>query len=118
MSDFYLDMQSVATGLLKEFRQGSLVFIETVIGTGPADDPGNVTENSYPFDGTVRGVESRYVNNTDVFVSDFQIAAPGTLPIADATGFVSVDGKRLKVVKVVRKPAAGVTVAFDIIARK
>ncbi len=118
MVDFYSEMQGIAAGVLGEFKQGVTRFIAITPGIGSPDDPGEPTETVHEFDGTVRGVRFRYIDGTQIFATDLQTTAPGNLPIADATGFLEVDGKRYKVVKVIAKPAAGTPVAFDIIARK
>jgi hypothetical protein len=118
MVDFYSDMQGIASGLLTEFKQGVTRFIALTPGIGSPDNPGTPIETIHDFDGTVRGVRFRYIDGSQIFATDIQTTAPGTLPIADATGFLEVDGKRFKVIKVIAKPAAGLPVTFDIIARK
>lgn len=118
MVDFYTEMQGIAKGLLTEFKQGQLTFVATTPGNGTPDAPGKPKETFHSFDGTARGVKSKYVDGSEILATDLQAVAPGSLPIANATGFLIVDGVRLKVVKVIANPAAGTPVAFIIIARK
>lgn len=124
---FYDDMQNVAADVLKEFKQGVIKYVDVTPGTGPADDPGEPTENEFILDGAARGVKFKYVQNGFAIASDLQITSSlkaknssGSEVILNPNmkGFISVDDVKYKIVKILPKPAAGTTVAFVFIVRK
>ena len=124
---FYDDMQNVASDVLKQFQQGVIKYVDITSGTGPADDPGEPTENEFILDGAARGVKFKYVQNGFAVASDLQITSSlkaknssGSEVILNPNmkGFISVDGVKYKIVKILPKPAAGTTVAFVFIVRK
>lgn len=118
MSDFYREMQAVATDLLGEFKQGVIEYVSLTPGNGPADDPGPSQETVTPVDAVARGVKFKYVDGSNVLATDQQLTMPGNGVEPQPTGFVRIDGVRHKIVQIVRKPAAGIAVAFTVIFRK
>lgn len=119
MSEFYKEMQGIASSLLAEFQQGDVSYIAITPGAGPANNPGQPIETRYPQTATVRGVSFKYINpNTGVIGSDLMLTMPGAGVEPDMKGFVEVDGKRGKILQIVRKPAAGTPVAWVVIFRK
>ena len=72
---FYDDMQNVASDVLKQFQQGVIKYVDITSGTGPADDPGEPTENEFILDGAARGVKFKYVQNGFAVASDLQITS-------------------------------------------
>ena len=124
---FYDDMQNVAADVLKEFKQGVIKYVDVTSGTGPADDPGEPTENEFTLDGAARGVKFKYVQNGFAVASDLQITSSlkaknennaDVILNPNMKGFISVDGESFKIVKILPKPAAGTPVAFVFIVRK
>lgn len=122
---FYDDMQTVASDLFAEFKQGVIVYIRLTPGTSPADDPGLPTETPFELDATSRGVKFKYVQNGLAVASDLQVntaAHPALVTdFANETvvrGFVTIDGLRYKIIRAIPKPAAGVPAAFVLIVRK
>jgi len=120
----YNDMQKLAGNLLNQFKQGQTYLIMVTPGTGPKDNPGPPTEKRIPYNGTVRGVRFRFVQNGLAAASDLQTTMPYTV---DAKGvevepngkcFVEADGVRYKVVEVVRTPAVGTVITWTLILRK
>ena len=119
MSDFYNDMQNIATDLITEFKQGVIQYVDVTAGGGPPDNPGTPTEVFHTVDAVARGVSFKYVDGTSIFSTDEQITISGDQVFTpNGDGFVMVDTIRYKVVKIVRKPAAGTAVAYTIIYRK
>lgn len=119
MNDFYKDMQAIASGLLAEFKQGDVRYIHLTPGTGPVDRPGKPVETPYVVDAAARGVQQRYVDNSNIVQSDMQVTMavkPGVVP--QMSGFIEGDGVRYKIVGVQQKPPFGVPVAHVIIFRK
>lgn len=119
MSDFYNDMQALASELLTEFKQGVITYVGLTPGTGTADEPGEPVETPTVLKGAVaRGVEFKYVKGTGVLSTDLQITIPADTITPAPQGFFIVDGQRLKTVEIHRIPAAGTPVAYTIIVRK
>lgn len=118
MSDFYQEMQAVASDLLGEFKQGVIQYVALTPGTGPRDNPGEPTETPHTINATARGVSFKYVDGTNIVSSDLQLTMPGDGIAPEMTGFIRVDGVRYKIVQIVRKPAAGTPVAWTVIFRK
>jgi hypothetical protein len=120
MSDFYTQMQEVATSLLgpsSDFAQGTLTLRRTAPGDGPPYDPGPSTETDYPLSGAVKGVSQEHIDGTLIQVGDkiATVAVPEVEPTtADK---LLIDGSIHQIIKVERKPQAGTAVAFLIFAR-
>lgn len=118
MSDFYSDMQGVATEILTDFNQGEIAYVIETPGNGSDDDPGEPSVATTPLtSATARGVEFKYVAG-DVLASDLQIVMPGGIVTPEPEGYFTVDGVRHKIVEIKRVPAAGTPVAFIVIVRK
>lgn len=119
MSDFYSDMQNVAKSVLKDFNQGEIAYVQMVPGNGPADNPGSPTPVTTVFEGaTARGVEWKFLSNTNVLASDLQITIPGGIVEPEPEGYFTVDGTHYKIVEIRRTPAAGTVVTYTVIVRK
>lgn len=119
MAGFYDEMQAVASELLGEFRQGTIRYIALTPGTGPKDNPGPAVETPFDLDAVARGVSFKYVDNSAVLMSDLQTTfavRPDMVP--DIKGFIEMDGKRHKIERVIRKPAAGTPVAYTVVFKK
>lgn len=116
---FYDEMQLIASGLLSEFKQGSISVKRLTPGSGPAYDPGPPTETLYSVDGVVSGVNRKYVDGTKILESDQQIifnADAGIVP--SMSDELVIDGRVYNnIVSVKQIPAAGTPVVFVIIFR-
>lgn len=119
MSEFYDEMQGIASELLTEFNQGTITYVAMTAGGGPADEPGEPIETVTVFSGAVvRGVQFKYVRGSTVLSTDLQVTIPGGIVEPTPEGFFTADGVRLKIVEVHRIPATGTAVAYTIIVRK
>lgn len=118
MSDIYSELQPVVADVLREFKQGVIQYVEMVPGSGPADDPGPATPQTTTINAVARGVSFKYVDNSLVLQSDFQVTMPGDGVEPNMSGFIKVDGVPHKIIKIIRKPAAGPVVAWVPIIRK
>lgn len=121
MADFYTQMQGVASGLLATFKQGAPVYISVTPGVGPASNPGVPSEALITVNGAVRGVSTKYVMQKLATAADLQLtvagsALPGITPKAGDA--VQNGADRLKVMEVIKKPAAGTVVAYTFILRR
>lgn len=116
---FYDDMQAVATDVLKEFKQGTVVYIAVTPGNGPVDNPGQPTKTRTEVYAAVRGIKFKYVQVSLAVASDLQVTIavdPAIVP--KMTDFIEVDGVIYKIIQVLPKPAAGTVVAHVLIIRK
>lgn len=118
MSDFYSEMQGVASSIIGEFKQGAITYIAVTPGNGPAHNPGPHVETPHPINAVARGVAFKYVDNALVLATDLQVTLPGDSVTPDMKGFVTIDGVRHKIVQIIRKPSAGTVVAWTLIIRK
>ena len=118
MSDFYGQMQGVASDLLKDFKQGVIQYVALTPGNGPADNPGAPTEVVHTDNAVARGVSFKYNDRTNDVASDLQITMPGDGVAPDMKGFVRVDDTTYKIIRIIRNPAAGTPVAWVVIFRK
>lgn len=121
----YDDAQAVASDVLAEFKQGTITYIRVTPGNGPVHNPGPAVETSFTLDATARGVKFKYVQNGLALATDEQItSAVHPALIADfaaetvTRGFVTIDGKRRKIVQAIQKPSAGTPAVFVLIVRK
>lgn len=114
---FYADMQGVATELLGEFKQGVVEYIEPGEGGGDPWNPEPGEDTPYPVDAAVKGVSQEYIDGTYVLATDLE-AIMSVFDVEPSNkGRLSVDGKELQIVKVMKIPAAGTTVAWRLIVR-
>jgi len=115
VTDFYDEMAGVATELLTEFKQGSVVLRRTTQAAGDNPwEPGTETTVDYPLSATVRRVQQKYIDGTLIVGTEDQITfavVNGIAPSMTTDRFV-VDG-HARVLKDLRPlPAAGTPVAY------
>jgi len=114
MSDFYDEMQEVATDLLQEFSQGQVTLKRTVTTPGEHSyDPPTETVTSYALKATVRRVNQRFDRGT-VIVETGDVVTFAALEVEPAlTDLLVVDGKDRAITDLKRIPAAGTVVAWQ-----
>jgi len=117
---FYDDMQAVATDLLTEFKQGTVVLIKSTPGTVDPAKPwipvaGSTT--NYTLNATVRPVSKKFIDGTSIIATDSEItfAHPG-VEVLPGDKF-TIDGKQVVTLLVKRIPEAGTVVAWKAIVR-
>lgn len=112
---FYDDMQTVASGLLEEFKQGAVTLTRYTEDPPPTDEPwkpGEKTLTVYSLSAAVRRVQQKYIDGSLIVATDDQItfAVPPVEP--QMTDVFTVDGA-VRVLKDLRRiPAAGTAVAY------
>lgn len=110
---FYDEMADVATEILAEFNQGTVVLTRVSTAAGPNEwTPGAETTTPYTLDAVVRRVEQKYVDGTLIVATDNQItfAVPPVVPrMADR---LTIDGKDYVMKDLRPIPAAGIPVAY------
>lgn len=110
---FYDDMAAMATELLTEFAQGTVLLKRTV--TTPEEnrwDTPTETVTSYALKATVRTVSQKYVDGTLILAGDRMVtfAVPSITPAM--TDLLSIDGKDYAMKDLRPLPGAGTTVAY------
>lgn len=117
----YDELQSVAKDVFREFNQPIIKYIAIIPGNGPVDNPGAPQEIAYTLEGaTARGASFKYIASGLALATDTQINMSVDnrfTPENGASAFVEVNGVRMKVMQVIRKPQAGTPVAYSLIAR-
>lgn len=114
----YQDMQDVASGLLKEFKQGSVIYVRINPGVGPAHNPGPSSETLIPLNGAVaKGATYKYLALGLASHGDKQVTMSAQLVPALAD-FVIVDGIRYKLKSIEGRPGAGIPSVYVLIAGK
>lgn len=110
---FYDDMQGVATDLLQQFAQGTVILVKMTPGAGPPENPGPDTPTNYLIPGaTASGVKLSYVQRGLAMASDLQVIAQVTAVQAEMTDRLSIDGMLYKFRQIIQIPSAGTPVAF------
>ena len=129
MADFYAEMQSVATDLLTQFKQGVITLTRTThdAPTNAWDAPTVPVETVYTLNATARGVSQKYVDGTNVLRTDGQVTM--AVQATDVSGGVvsltpdktsdvlKIDGKKVTVLEIMPLPLAGTPAAYVIIFR-
>lgn len=121
MGDFYGDMQGIASGLLTQFKQGSISILKVVSGVGPAYNPGDPLEVATLLPGgTATGSISQYVVAGLATAGDLLVVAPvvAGLTINQATDKVLIDGVPWKIVQFMPTPPVGTAVVWKFIVRR
>lgn len=119
MTEFYQEMQGIASELLAEFDQGDIYYIALVPGNGPPDNPGPSTQVPYKIDAAARGVKYKYVMGGLALASDLQCTMavrPDVVP--DMKGKVRLGTIDYKIIQIMPIPPSGTTVAHRLIFRK
>ncbi len=116
---FYDDMQTAATDILRDFQQSGIRYVQLTAGDGTIDNPGEPTEEEFDVEGVARGVQFKYVDNSNIVASDGQV----TMPVSDEftpniSGSVIVGGRRHKILAVKPIPPTGTTVAYVVIYKR
>ena len=114
----YDDLQKVASGVFAEFKQGNLKYRKVTVSGGTPYEPGSATNTDTLFNGTVSGVSAKFVDSGLALATDLQVncgVLTGIVPTLN--DFILVDNVPMKICQIIKKPAAGVTVAYSFIVR-
>ena len=117
MADFYSQMQGVASQLLGQFKQGTIIYNQPGEVTGPEWSPTVGEDIQHTLDATANGVSQEYVDGTSVMATDKEVTAAVFGVVPSTSGTLTIDGQTLQIVRVWQVPAAGTPAAWKIIAR-
>ena len=110
-------MQAVASQLLGQFKQGTIVYFHPGETTGPEWSPTADPDTPHTLDATAKGVSQEYVDGTSVIMTDIEVTASvfGVKPTL--SGGMSIDGRLMQIIRVWQVPAAGTPAAWKMIVR-
>lgn len=117
---FYSEMRELASGILKEFNQGSIKLIQLVEPeNGTPDNPGEMIETSYDACGAVKGVSYKYLKESFVTSTDLEVTIGVIENVTPSINdFIEIDGVRHKIIEDISVPAAGTRVVWKFIVRR
>jgi len=115
----YDDMRQIASDVIGEFQQGSVVYValEKQPG-GTPDRPTPSVPVPHPINAVARPVSTKYVDGTNIVQSDKQITMPNDGVTPDMTGSIKIDGVSHKIIEIMPRPAAGTPVVWTVICRR
>jgi len=113
----YTDDQEEFRARVLELKQGVIIYNHPGVDTGPEWAPVPGLPTPHTLAAYVSGVGDMYRNSTLIRESDLLVtcAVFGAEPVLQGT--LSIDGAVMQIVQVQQVPAAGVPVAWKIIAR-
>tara|TARA_R110000851_G_C12716602_1_gene527971 strand:- start:28 stop:375 length:348 start_codon:yes stop_codon:yes gene_type:complete len=114
VADFYTEMQAVASEMMAEFKQGVVTYTPQVDGANEWDP--KVSGTPLPMDATVRGAEAVYFSDL-ITQSDMQVTASVFDAVPAMNGYLTLDGTRKEIIKIMPIPAVGVVVAWRIFVK-
>lgn len=121
MADIYSELQGVASGLLAEFNQGVIKYVDLVPGNGPTHNPGAPTRTEYTLPGAVaRGPQFKFLSTGLAVASDKQVncSVDTRFDPSKPNGRMIIDGVEYKVKSWQPIPAAGTAVAWVFVCGK
>jgi hypothetical protein len=118
MSTFYSDLRNVASGLLREFAQGTVDIGKPVTTAGANEWAPPVTTIAWtPVNAVARGVSQKYVDGASILATDLQLTVDFGAYDPAAGDRIRIDGKQVSVLRFDRIPAAGTVVAWRVFVR-
>jgi hypothetical protein len=115
---FYGDLRNVATGLLREFKQGTVEAGRAVSVPGAtAWAAPTITVQWTPINAVARGVSQKYVDGANIIATDRQVTIEAGVWSFQAGDRLRIDNKEVVVLRVDPIPAAGAPVAWRVFVR-
>lgn len=119
---FYDDLRQVSSELHAEFQQGDVRYVPMVVTAGARPDlpASSVKGTPVPVNATVRPVSTKYVDGTNVVMTDKQASLPndGETPVPVLGHFLRIDGVDHRIIVIMARPAAGDPVSWTVIVRR
>lgn len=116
----YARLQGTATRLIDYFNQGVIVLTKpgtTTPGPNPWDPPVVTDPVAHTLRATAKGVSKEFIDGTTIVATDIEITAAVFGAEPDPADVLTVDGKAVTVLRVIRLPAAGELVAWKFVVR-
>ena len=115
---FYADLRNVASGLLREFAQGTVEIGRPVTTSGANEwSPPATAIQWQRINAVARGVSQKFVDGTNIVASDIQLTVDAGVWQFRAGDRIRIDGVPAAILRVENIPAAGIPVAYRVFAR-
>lgn len=114
---FYSDMQSVASELLEEFKQGTVYYVAPGSKTGDAWNTTEAAGTETLISCVVSGARPQYVDGTTIHASDLQTIFNADTVTPTMSGRVKIDGTYHQIIRIDPLPAAGTVCAYRVFVR-
>jgi hypothetical protein len=118
----YDDLRQVSSELHAEFKQGDVRYVPINVTPGARPDLPSTSAPGTPvaLNATARPVSTKYVDGTNVLVTDKQLSIPndGVSPVPVLGHIVRIDGVDHKITMIMARPAAGNPVSWTVMVRK
>lgn len=118
----YDDLRNISSDLHREFKQGDVRYVPITVSTTARPDAPSASVKGAPvaLNATARPVSTKYVDGTNVVVTDKQLSIPndGVSPVPTLGHIIRIDGVDHKIIAVMPRPAAGEPVSWTVFVRK
>lgn len=117
---FYDDMQALASGLLADFKQGSITYVARTPGNGPTYNPGAPGETPTVLPGAVAsGASKRFIDAGLAVAGDLVVVSSIVAGLTPKMGDqLTINGVRWNIVGIDIVPPSGTPVVWNFIVRK
>lgn len=116
----YAKMQATASRLLERFNQGAIVLTKpgtSTPGPNPWDPPIIVDGREITLSATAKAVSEKFIDGTTILATDVEVTAADFGSEVEPADVLTIDGRAVSVIKIMRIPAAGVIVNWKFIVR-
>lgn len=116
----YAKMGATASRLLARFAQGDVKLTRpgtTTPGANPWDPPVVAPAQTWTLKATAKGVSEHYVGTDGIVGTDTEVTIAPFGQEIGASDVLSIDGKPVTVVKVMRIPRAGTVIVWKVVCR-
>jgi hypothetical protein len=117
MTDFYHEMQDMASEILDDLGQSGIRYIDRSEATGDPFNPTPGTPFPYTLDAASNGVEFKYVKEGYISASDLQVISSVFAVTPTKEGIMEINGKQKQIIAIQQIPAAGTVVAWRIFCK-
>src|SRR5690606_29868508 len=120
MSDFYTELQGVAAEVLGEFKQGVVTLTRITKGDVDPEEPWVIPEDnvqSEVLDAAVKRVSEELVDGSTILATDLEVVAVVPAMGPRESDILDIDGKVVRIIRILPKPAAGTPVAYRFVVR-
>lgn len=111
----YDDLQSIVSGVMVQFAQGSVQLRKAVLTESDPWAPGSTTWQVYQLHAVVNGVKAYQIDGTLIKASDLIVVYPATdAPAPTLQDEIMIDGRRHVIKKIQANPGAGTVLTYNL----
>lgn len=115
---FYGNLRNTASGLMKQFKQGDVKYLQPGEDYGDPWDPQPGDPIAHLVDATVSGVDQRFVMPGYIEQSDLQVTMSVFEVEPLTSGEMEINGKRHQIIQVDKLPASGITIVYRVFCKR